>query len=210
MKKRCPFPLLFYFVCCLSLSLFVGCGDAQDIDESPTHITPEETTDAVEDTYPPRDWHKTEDPELYAEYFRAVLIKKFGDIPPVHIVVEDARKMMLGLPQTYDEFIATLEATYQLWPNEANRRALEHFRKRKAEGVQINIINLHAPDEVLIKQLMKQRKLTRKEAEAELKKIRAEQKKMQEAARAEAEKEHDQMLEQMRNPENADDDDDDV
>lgn len=34
------------------------------------HIHPkEELTAADDDTYPPRDWYKTENPELHAEYF---------------------------------------------------------------------------------------------------------------------------------------------
>ena len=171
--------LLFFYLAWLFILLpFVGCGDPEDIKELSPHTI---VTGETEDTpYPPPDWHKTEDPELYIQYFRAQLIKQFGDIPEVHIIVEDERKMLLGLPQTLDEYIAALEAMYHLWPTPGNKKTLEHTRELKANGGQVNIINVNASDAVLIKQLMEQRNLTRKEAIEELKKIRAEDKKRQE------------------------------
>ena len=130
----------------------------------------------------PQDWYLTEDPELFVEYYRAVLLERFGDIPQVHIVVEDERKQRLGLSQTVDELITYLEALYYLFPRKETLRSLEHARELKAEGGQLNIINVDGPDEVVIQQLMKQRNLSRPEAEAELKKIRAEKKKKHEEA----------------------------
>lgn len=69
-----------------------------------------ETADTTDDTYPPRDWYKTEDPELFIKYFRAQLIKQFGDVEEVHIVVDREEKRKLGIPVTLDEQINFLEA----------------------------------------------------------------------------------------------------
>ena len=100
---------------------------------------PEQKPTEADDTYPPRDWHKTEDPELYTEYLRAQLLKQFGDIPEVHIIAEDARKRRLEITPTQDEFIAYLEALYHLWPSEQTLRTLERHRRLKAEKAQVNI-----------------------------------------------------------------------
>ena len=97
------------------------------------------------EVYPPRNWHLTEDPELFVEYYRAVLLEKFGDIPQIHIVVEDERKHRLGLSQTLDELIAYLEALYYLFPRKETLRSLEHARELKAEGGQVNIIQEKKP-----------------------------------------------------------------
>ena len=170
---------ILYFACFLSLFLSFGCGDTEDLEERVEPLDP-----IIEDTNGidiPQDWHLTEDPELFVKYYRAVLLERFGDIPQVHIVVEDERKQRLGLSQTHDELIAYLEALYYLFPREETLRSLKHARERKAEGGQVNIINVDAADEVVIQQLMEQRNLNRPEAEAELKKIRAEQEKHGEA-----------------------------
>ena len=107
----------------------------------PTYGQPEKVSENADaETYPPPDWHKTENPELYIQYLRAQLIKQFGDIPEVHIIVEDERKMLLGLPQTLDEYIAALEAMYHLWPTPGNKKTLEHTRELKANGNRVNII----------------------------------------------------------------------
>ncbi len=106
-----------------------------------TYGQPEKVSENADaETYPPPDWYKTEDPELYIQYLRAQLIKQFGDIPEVHIIVEDERKMLLGLPQTLDEYIAALEAMYHLWPTPGNKKTLEHTRELKANGNRVNII----------------------------------------------------------------------
>ena len=90
----------------------------------------EETND---ETYPPRDWYKTEDPELFIEYFRAQLIKQFGDIEEVHIVVDREEKRKLGIPVTLDEQISFLEAQYYLWPDDNTLEALKSLRTIKAK-----------------------------------------------------------------------------
>ena len=98
-----------------------------------------ETTDTVDDTYPPRDWYKTEDPELRAEYFYAQLLKQFGDIPEVHTVGEYDLDVARGEPLTLGKIEAYLEANYHLFPNEKTKKAIEDFQELKASGAEIGI-----------------------------------------------------------------------
>ena len=93
----------------------------------------EESTNSSEDSevYPPPNWHLTKDPALRAEYFHAQLINQFGDIPEVHTVAAYQRKKEPGLPVTIDEYIASLKASYYLWPNKSILRALERLRKER-------------------------------------------------------------------------------
>ena len=84
---------------------------------------------------------ETDDPELFAKIFREKLIKQFGDIPEVDIVVEGEKKFKLGgfrLPNDADEYLAYFEALYVLFPNASVLRNLESaredVRKAKAEG----------------------------------------------------------------------------
>ena len=99
------------------------------------HIYPKDKlTSAADDTYPPRDWYKTEDPELFFESFRAQLIKQFGDIPAVHIVAEREKKRKMRIPVTLDEQILFLEAQYRLWNNKDTLKILTLLRKAKEDG----------------------------------------------------------------------------
>ena len=98
-----------------------------------THIE-SEPTNTVDDTYPPRDWYKTEDPVLRAEYFYAQLLKQFGDIPEVHTIGEYELNAAKGVPQTLGDIENHLEANYSLFPNEKNKKAIEDFQEIKASG----------------------------------------------------------------------------
>ena len=84
---------------------------------------------------------ETDDPELFAKIFREKLIKQFGDIPEVDIVVAGETKSMFGgfrIKGNEDEYLAYHEALYALFPNESVlrqlERAREEVRKAKAEG----------------------------------------------------------------------------
>ena len=84
---------------------------------------------------------ETDDPELFAKILREQLIKQFGDIPEVDIVVEGEKKFKFGgfrLPDDADEYLAYYEALYVLFPNTSVlrnlERAREDIRKAKAEG----------------------------------------------------------------------------
>lgn len=100
------------------------------------HIHPKAELTADDDTYPPRDWYKTEDPELHAEYFYAQLLKQFGDIPEVHIIAEHKLQIAKEVPITDDQMIKFLEASQVLWPNEKNAELLEALQKEKEEAHQ--------------------------------------------------------------------------
>ena len=92
-----------------------------------------ETTDTADDTYPPKDWYKTEVPELFIKYFRAQLIKQFGDVEEVHIVVDREEKRKLGIPVTLDEQINFLAAQYYLWPDDNTLKTLKSLRMIKSK-----------------------------------------------------------------------------
>ena len=155
MLKRC-FSGLTAFVCLLSLSFFVGCGDPEGtesptiVDTEPTEpleplepiVIPEELYDTSDLTY---DISDEEVQELMAlelpdhwihdpKYFHAQLVQQFGNIPAVHIVAERHRKRLLapgGFITTLDESINYAKARYVLWPNESTLKSLEGYLKDK-------------------------------------------------------------------------------
>ena len=105
-----------------------------------------ESTDDADDPYPPRDWYKTEDPELYIEYLQAQLIKQFGDIPEVHTFVAFRQKIQFRIPiKDADEYLNFLKAQYTLWPMEETRKTLETLEKRIEEGANIVFVPMEAP-----------------------------------------------------------------
>ena len=78
-----------------------------------------EIPEDVED-YPPKGWHKTTDPVLFAEYYRAQLTNQFGDLPQVDILADGYMKIKAEIPLTLDEKIEHVEAMYDLFPDEKN------------------------------------------------------------------------------------------
>lgn len=91
-------------------------------------------------------WHKTENPELRAEYFYAQLIKQFGDIPEVHIFVAFRKKGKFGIPiKDVDEYLNFLKAQYTLWPEEVTLKTLETLQSEIAEGKNITFRPAEAP-----------------------------------------------------------------
>lgn len=95
----------------------------------------EEPGDDTDDVYPPRNWHETKDPALYTEYYRAQLIKQFGDIPQAYTIAELEGKMLAEIPLTLDEHIELNQALYDLWPNQGTMEILEMLRDWEASGV---------------------------------------------------------------------------
>ena len=155
MLKRYFFRLTA-FVCLLSLSFIVSCGDPEGtksptiVDTEPTEpleplepiVIPEELYDTSDLTY---DISDAEVQELMAlelpdnwihdaKYFHAQLVQQFGNIPAVHIVAEHHRKRLLapgGFTTTLDEAINYAKARYVLWPNESTLKSLEGYLKDK-------------------------------------------------------------------------------
>ena len=118
--------LLFYLLCFLGMSIFIGCGDTEDTKETiPSGLIAEQTEDTDNRIEIPHNWYKTRDPNLRNDYFLAILINQFGDIPEVHTIAAYQRKQIQGIPVTIDERTAYLEAHARLWPNEKNLRALK-------------------------------------------------------------------------------------
>jgi hypothetical protein len=121
--KSVTFFLLFYFLCFLSLLTFFGCGE--DTEESPpTSYLIGEHSEKPDEVYIPEKWYKTKDPLERNDYFRAVLIKQFGDIPDVHIIADYQQKRIQGLHVTIGEYNAYLDARKRLWPNQKTPRKL--------------------------------------------------------------------------------------
>ena len=144
------------FVCLLSLSFFVGCGDPEGtesptiVDTEPTEpleplepiVIPEELYDTSDLTYDISDEEVQELMALElpdhwmhdAKYFHAQLVQQFGNIPAVHIVAERHRKRLQapgGFIATLDESINYAKARYVLWPNESTLKSLEGYLKDK-------------------------------------------------------------------------------
>ena len=111
-------------------------GSSSKVDPWEQTYPEQEITDP-DDTYPPRDWYKTEDPELRAEYLYAQLIKQFGDTPEVQAIGEYELKAAQGIPPTLEEYTAYLEAHYYLFPNKQNQQTLNNLRKAIASGHKI-------------------------------------------------------------------------
>ena len=144
------------FVCLLSLSLFVGCGDPEGR-KSSVSVAPDATEplEPIEPIVIPEELYDTSDltydisdeevQELMAlelpdhwihdpKYFHAQLVQQFGNIPAVHIVAEHHRKRLLapgGFTTTLDESINYAKARYVLWPNESTLKSLEGYLKDK-------------------------------------------------------------------------------
>lgn len=102
--------IFIFFIGLLSLSVFYGCGDSEDVDvvnplvETEAHIpastTPVNTTDEtwilLTDDYvaelmkleiPPK-FFEEKDLDLREKYHHAFILKEFGDIPQVRTVIE--------------------------------------------------------------------------------------------------------------------------
>ena len=74
--------------------VFLGCGETQ---ESSNLIGPTDSVQAlpanddIQGLYNlevPQNWDQTEDPVVYAKYFRAKLLRRFGNISEVHTVAD--------------------------------------------------------------------------------------------------------------------------
>ena len=161
-----------FFLFLLGLALVAGCGDTEESSDSVNPMVSIQelpADDDIEGLYNlgiPRGWFKTKDPVLYAKYFRAQLLRQFGNIPEIHIVADMELKKRQWIYPTRDEHIAYLEALYRLFPDKGTLEDLENERQRKAKGKPFVLIYAGAPAENIIKRLEEiyQRKLSREEA----------------------------------------------
>ena len=161
-----------FFLFLLGLALVAGCGDTEESSDSVNPMVSIQelpADDDIEGLYNlgiPRGWFKTKYPVLYAKYFRAQLLRQFGNIPEIHIVADMELKKRQWIYPTRDEHITYLETLYRLFPDKGTLEDLENERQRKAEGKPFVLIYAGAPAENIIKRLEEiyQRKLSREEA----------------------------------------------
>lgn len=156
--------------CLLNLVFLGGCGDTE---EASNPVTPSlqdlPADDDIEGLYNlgiPRSWYLIKDPVLYTKYFRAQLLRQFGNIPEIHIVADMTLKERQWIYPTRDEYITYLRASYRLWRDPGMLESLQNELRRKAEGKPFALIYADAPAENIIKRLEEiyQRKLSREEA----------------------------------------------
>ena len=165
--------------CLLNLVFLGGCGDTE---ETSNPVTPPlqdlPADDDIEGLYNlgiPRSWYLIKDPVLYTKYFRAQLLRQFGNIPEIHIVADMTLKERQWIYPTRDEYITYLRASYRLWRDPGMLESLQNELRRKAEGKPFALIYADAPPENIIKRLEEiyQRKLSREEALLEVAIIKA-------------------------------------
>lgn len=132
---------LISLACLLSLPLFAGCGQTEDTPESVVSaefISTLPADDDIEGLYGlgiPKDWwYNPEDPVVYTKYLRATLLRKFGNLPEIHIVADIELKKRQRLYPTLDEYIQYLQACCQLWPSPQLVKDVKDARERKAEA----------------------------------------------------------------------------
>lgn len=101
-----------------------------------TDDTQEPQTD--DETYPPKNWYQTKDREKFYVYYQAQLIKQFGDIEQVRIVVDTEYKIEKGLELKLDEQIQFLESQNYLWPDKRTQESLDRLIKVHEENIKNN------------------------------------------------------------------------
>lgn len=91
-----------------------------------------------EEPYPPLNWPDTLDPALYAEYYRAQIMKQFSDVPAIDRLADTLAagklKRRAQIPMTLDEALAYNEALNALWPDRDTQRSIAAIKERIATG----------------------------------------------------------------------------
>lgn len=91
-----------------------------------------------EEPYPPRNWPETLDPALYAEYYRAQIMKQFSDVPDIDRLADTLAsgklKRRAQIPMTLNEALAYNEALNALWPDTDTQRSIAAIKERIATG----------------------------------------------------------------------------
>lgn len=91
-----------------------------------------------EEPYPPRNWPETLDPALYAEYYRAQIMKQFSDVPDIDRLVDvlaaGKLKLRAQIPMPLDEALAYNEALNALWPDADTQRSIAALKEWIATG----------------------------------------------------------------------------
>ena len=91
-----------------------------------------------EEPYPPLNWPETLDPALYAEYYRAQIMKQFSDVPDIDsladILAAGKLKLRAQIPMPLDEALAYNEALNELWPDADTQRSIAAIKDRITTG----------------------------------------------------------------------------
>ncbi len=130
----------------LSLPLFVGCGNTEESPESLNPIVLAQelpADDDIEGLYNlgiPRYWFKIKDPVLYVKYFRAKLLRQYGNIPEIHVIADMELKIRQATYPTHDEKIRYLKALYKLWPDKRTLADLEYQQRVEAEEKSVVVV----------------------------------------------------------------------
>ena len=112
---------LCLLVCFFSLPfLLLGCGETQ---ESLNLMGPTDSAQALPADHDiqglynlevPQNWDQTEYPVIYVKYFRAKLLRRFGNIPEVHTVANMELKRRQRIALTPDEKPRILQPSIDL------------------------------------------------------------------------------------------------
>ena len=78
---------------------------------------------------------ETMDPEEVRGHIYKTLLKRHGDIPAVHDFIDYDRKSARTTEMPIDEEVKGLEAVYELFPTETNRKNLAFHKWLAAKGV---------------------------------------------------------------------------
>ena len=117
--------LYVLLVCFFCLPLvFLGCGETQESSsligatDSAQALPADDDIQGLYNLGVPRNWDQTQDSVVYVKYFRAKLLRRFGNIPEVHTIADMELKRRQGPALTHDEQITYLKALYELSPDE--------------------------------------------------------------------------------------------
>lgn len=88
----------------------------------------------------------THDPVVQAEYYRAQLIKRFGDIPEVHTFADSNLRNTLGIYPTDKEIIAAEEAYTFLFPTRSGNNKIPLHQYLDEEEKALAIIRKNNPE----------------------------------------------------------------
>jgi hypothetical protein len=88
----------------------------------------------------------TPDPVVQAEYYRAQLIKRFGDIPEVHTFADNGLRNALGIYPTDEEINAAEKAYAFLFPDQFSKIKPTHNERISAELEELARIRKEYPE----------------------------------------------------------------
>ena len=118
--------------------LLLGCGTTQESSNpmGPTGsgqaLPADDDIQGLYNLAVPENWEQTEDPVVYTKYFRAELLRQFGNRPEIHIIADMELKKRQQVYPKPDDYIAYLEAHYRLFEDKETLIELKDYRKKTA------------------------------------------------------------------------------